>query len=166
VLERFGGTADASRATAATLTEPQLAAWGEAIGRAAGTPLVMALDGDLGAGKSTLARAIARGAGVEGEVPSPTFNLAFRYDTPRVTLHHLDLYRLERMDDVWELGWSELGAPGDVVLIEWADNAEPILPRPRWEVRLEETGRPDRRVLLLAPVDDPPPLPPLPAEAP
>lgn len=164
--ERFGGAADGARARTATVSEPQLVAWGEAVGRECGTPLVMALDGDLGAGKSTLARAVARGMGVAGEVPSPTFNLLFRYDTPRgVRLHHLDLYRLERQDDVWELGWNDLGAEGDVVLIEWAENVEPILPRPRWEVRLEETDRPDRRLLRLAPVGDPPPLPPLPGEA-
>jgi tRNA threonylcarbamoyladenosine biosynthesis protein TsaE len=100
----------------AEVTEPELAAWGERIGREALTPLVLALRGDLGAGKSTLARAVARGAGVEGDVPSPTFNLVFAYDTPRgVRLQHLDLYRLERPDQVWELGWSELGAPGELV---------------------------------------------------
>lgn len=163
--ERFGGAADPARGLSATLTEPQLAAWGEAIGRQVATPLVLALDGDLGAGKSTLARAVARGMGVEGEVPSPTFNLLFRYDTPRgAVLHHLDLYRLERQDDVWELGWNDLGGEDDVVLIEWAENVEPILPRPRWEVRLEETASPDRRRISLAPVGHPPPLPAFPCE--
>lgn len=147
----------------ATLAEPALVAWGERIGREAGTPLVLALDGDLGAGKSTLARAVARGAGVEGEVPSPTFNLVFRYEPrPGRVVQHLDLYRLERQDDVWELGWSELGAPGELVLIEWAENVEPILPAPRWSVVLEEAERPDRRRVTAVPVGDPPPLPPFP----
>src|SRR3982751_2152073 len=104
----------------AELTEGDLIAWGERIGREARVPLVMALRGDLGAGKSTLARAVAHGAGVECDIPSPTFNLVFSYDSPRgITLRHLDLYRLEHPDEVWELGWSELGAPGDLVLIEW-----------------------------------------------
>lgn len=153
-------------ARVARVTEEELEAWGERVGAEVRPPVVFALNGDLGAGKSTLARAIARGAGVEGPVPSPTFNLLFRYDTPRgVRVAHLDLYRLERQDDVWELGWQELGDGPEVVLIEWAENAEPLLPTPRWEVTLEEEDDPGRRRLELAAVGDPPPLPPLPGSA-
>ena len=147
---------------AGEVTEAELAAWGERIGREAATPLVLALRGDLGAGKSTLARAVARGAGIEGDVPSPTFNLLFGYDAPRrVRVLHLDLYRLERLDEVWELGWEELGAPGDLVLIEWPERAESLLPAPRWDVALEEGNDPLRRRVEASPVGSPPPLPPL-----
>ena len=105
------------------LTEAELVAWGERIGEAADPPLFLALRGDLGAGKSTLARAIARGAGVEGPVPSPTFNLLFRYETPRgVTLAHLDLYRLEDPEEVWELGWGELPEAREIVVVDWPDD--------------------------------------------
>ncbi|HEX2094593.1 MAG TPA: tRNA (adenosine(37)-N6)-threonylcarbamoyltransferase complex ATPase subunit type 1 TsaE [Longimicrobiaceae bacterium] len=151
-------------ASVAFLTEEELAAWGERVGREVEVPVVLALNGDLGAGKSTLARAIARGAGVEGPVPSPTFNLLFRYQTPRGTVHHLDLYRLERQDDVWELGWSDLGTGPDLVLIEWAENADTLLPNPRWEVTLEEYGDPERRRVELVAVGAPPELPLFPAE--
>ena len=151
----------------AVLTEEALARWGRRIGAEARTPLVIALRGDLGAGKSTLARAVAHGAGVRGDVPSPTFNLVFRYDTPHgVQVHHLDLYRLERPDEVWELGWAELGAPGDLVLVEWPERAEALLPSPRWEVRLEEDGDPDTRRVSAFAVGDPPPLPPAEGGAP
>lgn len=143
----------------AEMTEAELAAWGERIGREAATPLVLALRGDLGAGKSTLARAVARGAGVDGEVPSPTFNLMFRYETERSHIHHLDLYRLEREDEVWELGWAELGAPGDLVMIEWPERAEALLPTPRWEIELEETGDDARRLVTARPVGEPTGLP-------
>lgn len=144
------------------LTEAELVAWGERIGREARTPLVVALRGDLGAGKSTLARAVAHGAGIAGDIPSPTFNLVFSYDAPRgITVRHLDLYRLERPDEVWELGWGELGAPGDLVLIEWPERAESLLPAPRWEVEIEELGDPGSRHVTAHPVGDPPPLPPL-----
>jgi tRNA threonylcarbamoyladenosine biosynthesis protein TsaE len=151
----------------ALLTEAELTDWGTRIGREAGTPLVIALDGDLGTGKSTLARAIAHGAGVEGDVPSPTFNLLFRYDPPSGKhVHHLDLYRLEREDEVWELGWSELGTEdGDVVMIEWADRARHLLPEPRWDVRMDEAASPDRREVSLTPVGGPPALPPFPGDA-
>lgn len=146
--------------SSALLTESELIAWGERIGRGARTPLVVALRGDLGAGKSTLARAVARGAGVEGPIPSPTFNLLFRYPTPGgVEVAHLDLYRLEHPEEVWELGWSELGAPGEIVLIEWPERAEALLPSPRWEVGIEETEDPDRRRVEWRAVGEAGPLP-------
>lgn len=147
----------------AVLSEEALVRWGRRIGAEARVPLVMALRGDLGAGKSTLARAVAWGAGVQGDVPSPTFNLVFRYDTPRgAQVQHLDLYRLEHPDEVWELGWSELGAGDDLVLIEWPQRAEALLPVPRWEVALEEGADPSVRRVEARPVGDPPPLPPFP----
>lgn len=154
-----------AEARSARLNEAELVAWGERIGREAATPLVVALDGDLGAGKSTLARAVAHGAGVEGDVPSPTFNLLFRYDLAGGRqLFHLDLYRLEQQDDVWELGWQELGAGDQIVLIEWGENAFGVLPAPRWEVVLEEEGDASRRLLTATPVGDAPALPPFPGE--
>ena len=145
----------------AVLTEEALAAWGRRIGAEARTPLVVALRGDLGAGKSTLARAIVRGAGIEGDVPSPTFNLVFRYETADgVALHHLDLYRLEDPGEVWELGWADLGSDvHDLVLIEWPERAEALLPAPRWEVRIEDEGDADTRRVRASAVGDPPPLP-------
>jgi len=145
----------------AVLSEAALAEWGRRVGAEARTPLVLALRGDLGAGKSTLARAVAQGAGVEGDVPSPTFNLVFRYETPRgVQVHHLDLYRLEDPAEVWELGWQELGGAGDLVLIEWPQRAEALLPSPRWEVELEEAADPSVRRVAARAVGTPPPLPP------
>ena len=150
-------------ASEAELTEEEMEAWGRRVGREAAPPLVLALRGDLGAGKSTLARAIARGAGIEGPVPSPTFNLLFRYEAPRgVRVAHLDLYRLERPEEVWELGWAELPAPDELALIEWPERAEGLLPEPRWEVEIEESVDPDRRLLSVRPVGAPAPLPAFP----
>lgn len=148
----------------AELTRSELEAWGERIGREVKLPVVLALRGDLGAGKSTLARAVARGAGVEGSIPSPTFNLLFVYDTPRGQVHHLDLYRLERPEEVWELGWEELGAGPQLVLIEWPERAADLLPEPRWEIVLEETDDPERRMVEATSVGEPRALPTLPRE--
>jgi tRNA threonylcarbamoyladenosine biosynthesis protein TsaE len=148
--------------TAAELTESELISWGERIGREVEAPVVIALRGDLGAGKSTLARAVARGAGVEGSIPSPTFNLLFRYDAGRGrSVVHLDLYRLTDPEEVWELGWSELPEPNEIVLIEWPERAEALLPAPRWDVSLEETGDTDRRRIAARPVGEPAALPKL-----
>lgn len=131
----------------ATLSEADLETWGRQVGRSAaegslGLPLVVALRGPLGAGKSVLARAIARGAGVEGPMPSPTYNLLFRYQgSGGLEVYHLDLYRLEDPDDVWELGWQELAEGDQVVLIEWPERAEPLVPADRWDVRLSFVAR-------------------------
>ncbi|MFP4623655.1 MAG: tRNA (adenosine(37)-N6)-threonylcarbamoyltransferase complex ATPase subunit type 1 TsaE [Gemmatimonadota bacterium] len=131
-----------AKAVDRTLWEAQLREWGRAVGDAAVSgeiplPLVVALRGSLGTGKSVLARAVARGAGVVGPMPSPTYNLLFTYEgADGVALHHLDLYRLEDRDDVWELGWQELGEGREIVLIEWPERAESLLPPDRWDVRL------------------------------
>lgn len=147
------------------LTEAQLEAWGHAIGRGAARPLVLALSGPLGAGKSVLARAIARGAGVEGRLPSPTFNLVYRYDLPDGGfLHHLDLYRLNDADEVWELGWSEMGVDDQIMLIEWPERAESLLPTPRWDVRLSFGGDDALRDVSAVPVGDDAPALPAPGE--
>lgn len=142
------------------MDEAELRRWGERLGAEAQPPLFLALRGDLGAGKSTLARGIARGAGVEGNMPSPTFNLLFRYDTPRgLAIVHLDLYRLEDPEEVWDLGWAELPEDRDVVLVEWPERAEELLPDDRWEIMLEEVDDPDRRRITLHSVGNPGDLP-------
>jgi tRNA threonylcarbamoyl adenosine modification protein YjeE len=119
------------------LNEAEMIRWGEAIGAAARTPLFLLLRGPLGAGKSVLARSIAHGAGVEGAVPSPTFNLVFRYPSRRgVQIVHMDLYRLSDPGELWELGWQDLGGQDELVLVEWPERAEGMLPEHRWEVTL------------------------------
>jgi len=100
-------------------------------------PLFLGLKGPLGAGKSVLARAVAHGAGVEGPIPSPTFNLLFRYPVPSgATIVHIDLYRIEGQEELWELGWEELGSSSEIVLVEWPERAGDSLPDDRWEVEL------------------------------
>lgn len=119
------------------LSEPEIEGWGERIGATVDVPLFLALRGELGAGKSVLARSIARGAGVRGHMPSPTFNLLYRYASGRgVDVVHLDLYRLDDPDEVWELGWAELAAGPEIVLVEWPERAEALLPDDRWDVYL------------------------------
>ncbi|MGH7476339.1 MAG: tRNA (adenosine(37)-N6)-threonylcarbamoyltransferase complex ATPase subunit type 1 TsaE, partial [Longimicrobiales bacterium] len=126
-------------------------------------PLVLALRGELGAGKSVLARAVARGAGVAGSLPSPTFNLVYVYDGGGdVAVYHLDLYRLESAAEVWELGWDELGVGRQIVLIEWPERAEALLLPDRWDIRLA-IPEPDARVRDVSAVrmGSAPPIPPV-----
>ncbi len=104
------------------------------------------LTGDLGAGKTTLVQGIGRGLGVLEHVASPTFTLVREY-TGRLDVVHVDVYRLERVQDVVDLGLDEMGGPGRVLLVEWGDAVRELLPEDRLRVQLT-TDRAD--------ADDPP----------
>jgi tRNA threonylcarbamoyladenosine biosynthesis protein TsaE len=102
---------------------------------------VVALQGGLGVGKTTLARAILRAAAGDPAliVPSPTFTLVEIYDTPVGVFWHFDLYRLEEPEQVFELGWEEARADG-MALVEWAERLGALLPRERLTVTLAMEG--------------------------
>ena len=93
------------------------------------------LTGDLGAGKTTLVQGIGRGLGVEDHVASPTFTLVREY-AGRLDVAHVDVYRLERVQDVVDLGLDELGGPDRVLIVEWGDAVEELLPADRLRVEL------------------------------
>ena len=101
---------------------------------------VIALSGGLGAGKTTLARAILGALGHEGDVPSPTFTLLESYDALRVPVVHADFYRLESVDEVRELGLDDY-REGAVLLAEWPDRAGGFDTEPAClSIRLETVG--------------------------
>jgi tRNA threonylcarbamoyladenosine biosynthesis protein TsaE len=109
---------------------------------------VVALTGDLGAGKTAFARAAIRSlAGAEEEVPSPTFTLVQTYELPAFPLWHFDLYRLKSSDEVLELGWDEV-RDGGVALVEWPDRLGRLAPNDRLDIRLTITGDGARRAEL------------------
>jgi tRNA threonylcarbamoyladenosine biosynthesis protein TsaE len=107
------------------------------------------LTGDLGAGKTTLVQGIGRGLGVEDHVASPTFTLVREY-TGRLDIAHVDVYRLERVQDVLELALDELGGPERVLLIEWGDAVSDLLPEDRLRVELttERSDAETRRIVM------------------
>jgi tRNA threonylcarbamoyladenosine biosynthesis protein TsaE len=109
---------------------------------------VIALGGDLGSGKTTLARGFIRALGVAEEVPSPTFTLVQTYETPRGMVWHFDLYRLAQPEDSFELGLEEAFAEG-IVLIEWPERLGALLPRERLDVALTMAASPEGRIAEL-----------------
>jgi tRNA threonylcarbamoyladenosine biosynthesis protein TsaE len=111
---------------------------------------VIALTGDLGAGKTTLTKAIADGLGVADPVTSPTFTIINEYGGGRLPLYHFDVYRLagpgvyEALDDI---GWEEYFYGKGVCVVEWADEIPDILPPETIQIRLSQTNSPSQREL-------------------
>jgi tRNA threonylcarbamoyladenosine biosynthesis protein TsaE len=129
-------------------TEDELIAWGEQFGRVASPPLIVTISGELGAGKTTLARAICRGYGVTEDVTSPTFALVHRYAAPRSPVYHLDLYRLESPEELTNIGWDETLSEDALILIEWPERAVDRIPRIHVPMSLQHLpGDPSRRLL-------------------
>lgn len=104
---------------------------------------IVYLSGELGAGKTTLARGILRALGHAGRVKSPTYGLLESYDCPGMVVHHLDLYRLGNAAEVGDLGLEDLLGPGVLWLVEWPERGTGWLPPPTMTVviRDAENGR-------------------------
>ncbi len=120
----------------------------EALGRTIGALLqsgdVIALSGDLGAGKTVLTRGIAGGAGAGGYIASPTFTLVREYSGP-VPIYHVDLYRLDTPKQIEDIGLDEILERPGIVVIEWAEQAEFWLPRDHLWVTIRFVNDGDRR---------------------
>ena len=118
---------------------------GEAIGRAAAPGTVIALIGDLGTGKTTLTKSIARGLGVIETVTSPTFNIIREYRSGRIPLFHFDVYRIGDPDEMFELGYEEYFYGDGVCVVEWADIIEELLPEDAVIIRIDRGAGEEER---------------------
>jgi tRNA threonylcarbamoyladenosine biosynthesis protein TsaE len=112
-----------------------------------------ALTGELGAGKTTLVQGLALGLGFEGSVLSPTFTLVREYSTGHLPIVHADVYRLDRVQDVADLGLEE-SAEGGLLLVEWGDAVEALLPAGHLVVELTVPGAGEERLVAISPVGD------------
>lgn len=110
----------------------------------------MTLSGELGTGKTTLAQAICRGYGVEGEVTSPTYALVHEYAAKKSPVYHIDLYRLDSPSQLTNLGWDEIVSSHALVIIEWPDRAGERLPAEHVPIDLEYAPEDDAHRILLA----------------
>ncbi|MDO8429634.1 MAG: tRNA (adenosine(37)-N6)-threonylcarbamoyltransferase complex ATPase subunit type 1 TsaE [Candidatus Daviesbacteria bacterium] len=113
---------------------------------------IIALKGDLGAGKTTFTQGIARGLGVTQKLISPTFILMREYNLPSNSLgrlYHLDLYRLEKVAEILNLVGDLFSNPNNVILIEWADKIENELPRNLTWIKLTNLGGNKRSIEIL-----------------
>ena len=136
-IDLDAATAEDTRAIGAALAE--LLEPGDAV----------ALTGELGAGKTTFVQGVARGLGFDGTVVSPTFTLVREYRA-RLTVHHVDVYRLDRVQDVLDLGFEEMADEQGVLFVEWGDAVEGLLPADHLSVELTVPGQDEDRRLVVS----------------
>lgn len=132
------------------LTLPETSAWARAFALSLPGGTVVALHGELGAGKTTLVRAMCAALEVRdlSAVTSPTFSVLHEYETPLGMVLHADLYRLRHATELEQLGWDELVARARITLIEWPERAESYLAADTVHVWLAHVpGDPERRAL-------------------
>ena len=138
--------------TMVTGSEEETSAAGERLAGRINAGDVVLLYGDLGAGKTAFVRGLARGLGASSDdVSSPTFTLVQEYRGSRVTLHHVDLYRLKEIE-VDDLGLDELTLGPAVVAVEWAERWADAPPG-AWVVRISSEGEDQRRISIARPSD-------------
>ena len=134
--------------TLVTRSEDETRLLGQDLSRSLQAGDVVLLTGDLGMGKTVFARGIAQGLGVsEEDVRSPSFTLVNRYDG-RVTLYHIDLYRIDRPEDLDELGLEEVLGVDGIAVVEWAERLGPYRPERVVSVRLVDGGGDVREITI------------------
>lgn len=108
---------------------------------------VIAMYGDLGAGKTAFVRGLARGMGLSCRVSSPTFTIVNEYEGER-TLIHFDMYRLESSDELFDIGWEDYLARGAVCAVEWSENVDDAFFGDELIVRIEKLSDNDRKITI------------------
>ena len=123
----------------------------EAIGAAFAADLapgsVVAMYGDLGAGKTAFVRGMARGLGLDAHVSSPTFTIVNEYYGDR-DLFHFDMYRLRSADELFDIGWEDYLSRGAICAVEWSENVQDAFFGDEITVRIEKTGDSTRRITI------------------
>ena len=124
------------------------------IGRKIGSQLkkgyIICMTGDLGAGKTALTKGIAAGLKIKDYVVSPTYTLINEYKG-QLPLYHFDVYRLNGCEDMYDLGYEEYFYGDGVVVVEWADIVEDLIPEERLWITIKRTNKEDERIIILEP---------------
>ena len=109
---------------------------------------VVLLRGGLGAGKSEFARGVARGLGIQGPVPSPSFTILNMYDEGRIPLYHFDWYRIHDSDEIGEMGFEEQIGGDGIALIEWGEQAPEYVPDRALAIRIRAVDETTREITM------------------
>lgn len=127
------------------LNQEELEALAEKLGQLVHSGDVLCMTGDLGAGKTTFTQSFAKGVDVKDYVTSPTFTLIHEYDG-RIPLYHFDVYRINHISEMEDLGYEEYFYGNGVCVIEWASLIEDILPKDRLWIEIKVTGVESRQI--------------------
>lgn len=130
-----------------TNSDKETEAVGEAFGKAVPDGTVVAMYGDLGAGKTAFVRGMARGMGITERVSSPTFTIVNEYLGDR-TLIHFDMYRLGSADELFDIGWEDYIARGAVCAVEWSENVEEAFYGDEVRLTIEKTSDTSRKITI------------------
>jgi len=112
---------------------------------------VVALEGDLGAGKTTFVQGIAEGLGIKSRVNSPTFIILRSYESEKLNLYHVDLYRIEKniKQEIQEIGLTDLWKDSkNTIVVEWANRAKDYLPQNAVWIKIENIGENKRKIII------------------
>ena len=120
---------------------------GQALGKLLPAGIVLAYEGDLGAGKTAFTRGVARGLGATEPVTSPTYTIVNEYLSGRLPLFHFDMYRLLCADDLWNIGWEDYLDRGGVCAVEWSENVREAMENAIL-VKFEKLGDCRRRITV------------------
>ena len=115
--------------------------------------VVVALFGGLGVGKTAFCRGFAKGIGYNDEVTSPTFAIVHEYLGGRLNIYHFDMYRIESFDELYSTGYFEYLESGGVVITEWSENIENVLPNKYYRVEMSNPEQNDRRKIEIELID-------------
>ena len=130
-----------------TNSPEQTEAVGEALGKVLTPGVVLAYEGDLGAGKTAFTRGLAWGLGAKEAVTSPTYTIVNEYLSGRMPLFHFDMYRLHSSDDLFDIGWEDYLERQGVCAVEWSENVSDAM-ECAIRVRIEKTGEESRRITI------------------
>lgn len=135
-----------------TQSEAETVALGERLGALLRTPLMVTLEGDLGAGKTHLVKGIAAGMGITEDITSPTFSIVQEYETSagELMLYHFDWYRIERAQMLEDIGYQDYLRRAAVWIVEWPSNAPEAVQPEHLAVTLSYTEREDEREIVFA----------------
>ena len=127
-------------------SEQETIEYGKRLGQQAAPGQILALTGDLGAGKTTLTKSIAAGLGISEMITSPTFTIVKEYHSGRLPLYHFDVYRIGDIDEMYELGYEEYFFGSGLCVVEWADLIEDLIPEEAMWISIAYGEREEERI--------------------